>query len=232
MAREGNERERVHADPEIDWFFENANPNPARVGCPSQEELGRLARKERPIDDPGYEHLAHCSACYQQFRALQTGAAVAPGGRTSSRRMLAIAASLLLMAGATGTYFWFAHGGSASGPTLSGSPNNPVAVLDLRGFLVTRGPASPSREPLKLSRGDSRLELLLPVGFEPGAYEIRLVDGALAGNMLADNAIATFANQTVTLRTAISLRSMQSGRYQLALRRAGEDWHFFPVVLE
>jgi hypothetical protein len=232
MARDDNDRDRAHADPEIDWFFENASPNPDRVGCPPEEELGRLARKERPISDPGYEHLGHCSPCYKQFRRMQAQAqrpAVAP---RAPRRVLAIATAIVLMAGASGIYLWTTFGARESGPAISGGRTGQVAVLDLRGFLVTRGAAPPGREPLKLSRNDAILRILLPVGFEPGSYEVRLIDGSLVVTVLDSKATAALEDQNVSIRTETSLKNMQPGRYQLALRRSGEDWHFFPTILK
>jgi hypothetical protein len=55
----------------IDEVFSRAHPNPDRVGCPSGEVLRALVLKNRPIDDPAYEHLATCSPFYREFRRLQ-----------------------------------------------------------------------------------------------------------------------------------------------------------------
>jgi len=41
----------------VDEALRVANPNPTRQGCPSHDVLVALARRERPIDDPVYEHL-------------------------------------------------------------------------------------------------------------------------------------------------------------------------------
>src|SRR5262245_21906089 len=56
---------------EIDELSGRANPNPNRVGCPPREVLAALARRERPIDDPAYEHLTKCSPCYLDVRSIQ-----------------------------------------------------------------------------------------------------------------------------------------------------------------
>jgi len=55
----------------VDQLFGRGNPNPRRVGCLPRDTLIALARKERDIGDPGYEHLAACSPCYRAFRAIQ-----------------------------------------------------------------------------------------------------------------------------------------------------------------
>lgn len=56
---------------EIDELLGRANPNPNRIGCPGREVLIALARRDRPLGDPAYEHLSRCSACYREVRGLQ-----------------------------------------------------------------------------------------------------------------------------------------------------------------
>lgn len=57
----------------VDEALRVANPNPTRQGCPSHDVLVALARRERPIEDPAYEHLLDCSPCYAEVRDLQRG---------------------------------------------------------------------------------------------------------------------------------------------------------------
>jgi Predicted metal-binding protein len=225
MGREDSERDRAHVDREVDWFFENASPNPDRVGCLSEQTLRELAQRLRPISDPGYEHLAHCSPCYQQFRQLQSQRS-SRSTFQPSRRILAVAASIVLIIAAVMTFWWLDRGGAS--PRGTGSE---VAVLDLRSFLVTRGTQSPARAPIKLSRADVRADILLPVGFEAGRYDLRLINGALV-TVLSTQADAALENQVVTIHTPMKLRNLHAGQYQLALRRVGEDWHFFSTNLE
>jgi hypothetical protein len=59
---------------EIDVLLGGANPNPGRVGCPPSRILIELARRDRSISDPWYEHLSECSPCYREVRALQQAA--------------------------------------------------------------------------------------------------------------------------------------------------------------
>src|SRR5215510_4593645 len=87
---------------DIDDIFGRANPNPTREGCPPREELSALARRERPIDDPGYVHLTRCSPCYLEVRDLQQA-------WTLQRRhrlvMLAVAAAVVILAVSLGIWF-------------------------------------------------------------------------------------------------------------------------------
>jgi hypothetical protein len=64
--RQNPEGKPFTAENEIDQVLGNANPNPARAGCPPQDVLVALARRQRPADDPAYDHLIKCSPCYRE----------------------------------------------------------------------------------------------------------------------------------------------------------------------
>ena len=48
-----------------------AIPNTNRTGCRSIEMLQALAKRQRPISEPWYQHLLVCSPCYCAVRVLQ-----------------------------------------------------------------------------------------------------------------------------------------------------------------
>src|SRR5204863_4343964 len=68
---EFRDRPELMAD-DIDYVLGYANPNSTRIGCPPRDVLIALALGEGRINDPTYEHLATCSPCYREFRALQS----------------------------------------------------------------------------------------------------------------------------------------------------------------
>ena len=225
MESGDSDRDQAHVDREVDWFFKNASPNQERVGCLPKQTLKELAARKRPISDPGYEHLAHCSPCYQQFRQLQSARPPAERRRTSNR-IFAIAAGIALIIAVASTFWW--SRGPGARPAIQGTA---VAVLDLRNFLVTRGSETATHAPIRLSRAEIRANILLPVGFEPGRYDLRLVNSSLV-TVISAQAEAAFEKQVVTIHTSMRLNDLHAGQYQLALRRVGEDWHFFPTALE
>src|SRR5262245_19070694 len=92
------------AENEIDLVLGNANPNPSRVGCPSRDVLIALASRNRPIDDPAYDHLIKCSPCYREVRALQQSSAAKPVGVRSRAWPAAAAAALIIVSAAGGWY--------------------------------------------------------------------------------------------------------------------------------
>src|SRR3954452_5143495 len=102
MASDDREREPAAFRPEdeIDEVFARANPNPARTGCPGKDVLRSATRKALPIDHPVFEHLAGCSACYQEVRQLQRPVRV-----PSRVRPALAAAAVVLMAVGGVTYF-------------------------------------------------------------------------------------------------------------------------------
>src|SRR5215831_12946154 len=98
---------------EIDEVFGRANPNPGRIGCPPRDVLIALARRERPIGDPAYEHLIKCSPCYLEVRGFQEAA------KSERQRKLlktvvwpVAAAAVVLIAVATGRMFLLGGGGA------------------------------------------------------------------------------------------------------------------------
>ena len=81
-----------------------------------------------------------------------------------------------------------------------------------------------------IPQGRVTATILLPVGAEPGEYEIRLLDQDLALRA-ASTGSAAIRDFVTTLETTIDLRSMAPGRYQLGLRRSDGEWQIFPALL-
>jgi hypothetical protein len=69
---------RLSDDALTQEIMSTAHPNPERIGCPSHDLLVLLARKERPIRDPAYEHFGKCSPCYIELLAVQRAAGLRP----------------------------------------------------------------------------------------------------------------------------------------------------------
>lgn len=219
---------------DIDEILGHANPNPDRIGCPPRDVLIGLARRQRSLGDPGYEHLLKCSPCYREFRAMQEQAKTERGAAhvSSTRRWawLATAAALLAILAAV---VWFTRGERGSGtPQVASSTATPEGVnaeVDLRPFVVMRSEqGSADAPPVSLPAGVVDLTLLLPVGSEPGAYDVQLLDGDLR---LRSEATGTGAIEdfVTTVRVRLDLQRLAPGRYQLAVRRQGDSWRMFPA---
>ena len=61
----------LSSDALVEEIFSHGHPNPERTGCPSHDVLVSLARRERPIGDPAYDHLFKCSPCWLAVRELK-----------------------------------------------------------------------------------------------------------------------------------------------------------------
>jgi hypothetical protein len=214
----------------IEEMFSQANPNPERIGCPSRDELALLARRLRPIGDPGYDHLANCSPCFIEFRALQQSTQRSAG--TLARRW-AVAAAVIVGA----LIGWLAYSAwSRSAPVIT-SPRPPVEDLavrievDLRPYAVTRSNSEPpSAKPLVFPQSMLRATVILPVGSEPGEYELQLLDTTRQRRVSSTSA-ARLQDYRTTFEVTLDLRPLGAGSYQLAIRRRGESWRSFPVEI-
>jgi hypothetical protein len=84
---------------------------------------------------------------------------------------------------------------------------------------------------LSLQRGRLNVTILLPVGSEPGTYEVQVLDSELRSRVTASGQ-AEIKNYITTLQTTLDLQSLPPGVYQLALRRQGDEWRMFPASLK
>lgn len=226
----------LHDGDEIDELLSRANPNPDRVGCPPRATLLALSRRARPIEDPGYEHLVKCSPCYREFRALQSQGGVAPASDVTARpaaRMWMVAAAAVLLVALVSVWWLTREETGMRGPTTASMATDvPVqAQLDLRKFSVTRSQdAAPEPAPVELPARIVDVTLLLPVGSEPGSYDVQILDADLKsrGGATGTAAITDFIT---TLSVRLNLQQIAPGPYQLAVRRRGDSWRMFPAVV-
>ena len=221
MSTDRRERRAPLAHPtEADELFGRAYPNPDRVGCPSREDLIALARRERPIGDPAYNHIKECSPCYLEGRAIQEADAL-----QYRRRILTMAAAAVL-ALAAGTGAWMLT-------TRDGAVDTEIqAQLDLRPYAIMRGESQRTDRPaLELPRSRVALTLLLPTGSEPGPYEVEVRDSQ-ASIQASGRGDAELRNHVSTLEVPLRLTELPPGAYTLALRQHGDAWQVFPVILQ
>ena len=218
---------------DIDEILGRANPNPERVGCPPRDVLTALAGRARPIGDPAYEHLVKCSPCYREFRALQQAGMSSSRAGGARARWMAVAAVLVILVG--GAWYLLSRpqdGGRPAEAPEQVSATDLQAELDLRKYSVTRSEQAQSPPlPLSLQRGRLNVTILLPVGSEPGAYEVQVLDSELRSRATASGQ-ADIKNYITTLQTTLDLQPLPPGMYQLALRRQGDEWYMFPASVK
>jgi hypothetical protein len=222
---------KFEIEDELDYLFANASPNPNREGCPSREALIGLSRREKPIGHPDYLHIVRCSPCFREFRAIQQ----ANKAKARARRLAAFAAAAVFVLVAAGIWLALRPNRSALSVIGESAPpavsTNLTARIDLRPYTVTRSDERKAEpEAVAIPQGRVTATILLPVGAEPGDYEIRVLDQDLAIRT-SSTGTAAIRDHVTTLETTIDLSAMAPGRYQLALRRSGSEWQMFPALL-
>lgn len=204
-------------DEALERLYERASPNPTRAGCPSRDLLQALARRQRPVGDPLYDHLAECSPCFTEVRALQR--AMASSNLRSNRvaTWATLAAALVLAVGSA-TWLWLAK-----------PPETTAVTADLTNITVSRsdqGATAPL--PIALPRARISLTLLLPTGYEPGSYELNLVDSRDA-LQASGSGVAELRDFVTSLVVTFDLRRVPTGAYRLGIRASPGEWLFVPV---
>jgi hypothetical protein len=207
-------------------------PNPERKGCPGTQTLKELASRPRPIRDAAWEHVTHCSPCFREFLDLRTEAKqqVELERRQAIRRRTALAAIAVAVAGGgVAAYEVFHRGGFRSSEDLG--PYR-AALLDLRDASTTRGAGVESRpaQPHILPPKRLDLTILLPIGSEPGPYEVQFLKD-VDKPLLNGSGRATVESGITVVRAKLDLSRKNPGSYLIGLRQAPSDWTFYPVTI-
>jgi hypothetical protein len=176
-----------------------------------------------PIGHPTHVHVMQCSPCYQRLE----------GYRASyrwRRTFAAAAAVLLVLAAGYGAYQQWPW---ARNLIARNQPEIGDAVVDLRPFTAERSDRPPgnTRQPPRLPGSQLRTVFYLPVGIEPGSYQLRILDSDLKARVNT-TATAKLENFETTIQTTIDLRALPPGKYTIVIRRAGDDWHQFPLLID
>ena len=119
---------------------------------------------------------------------------------------------------------------SGARPGNSPSDNYQAATLDLRKWSVLRGENNPPNSPLQLPRKPLALSILLPVGREPGAYEVS-VSRTPEQPLIGASSNGQFENHITVLHVKMDLTALPTGTYQLGVRQQGWDWTYYPLLL-
>lgn len=128
-------------------------PNPERNGCPGADVLKRIASRTMSLDEAEkwLDHLGSCSPCYSDFSEFRKSHEL-----RQKRKLLAIAASILVVAGIAGWVLLQRHHETLVAQT---------AVLDLRTRSVPRGTEqNPVEPPLMVNRAAAHWNIFLPFG--------------------------------------------------------------------
>lgn len=161
---------------------------------------GRAANSPRA--DEILAHIGECDRCGDVLSKLRVQHSVV--------QRLSLAAAVA----ATLVVLWLSIAHSPSIPAT-------ISTIDLRTVSPTRG-ADIELQAAKARRTSGTLQILLAIGSE-GEYECEIRNRA--GAILQHSSgTAVSSNKGVVLDLPVSLGSLPPGRYQISLRRPGEDW--------
>jgi hypothetical protein len=94
-------------------------------------------------------------------------------------------------------------------------------TVDLSDWVRPRGAEQqPNEQPVQLQRARLNLTIRLPIGEEPGEYEVALRRGQ--STVLKGNSAGNLENQITTLHLQFDCSSLSSGAYILAIGRMKE----------
>jgi hypothetical protein len=109
------------------------------------------------------------------------------------------------------------------------------ATLDLRPLNEYRttdpGRSANTKPALILPRKQLQLTLYFPVGADEGQYTLQMLDGQLR-TLVKQSLSASLQNHIVSATVDLDLRSFASGIHTLAIRKTGDEWRTYPVLLE
>lgn len=208
-------------------------PNPNREGCPNQSRLRAIANRDKRLTlaDLPASHIVSCSPCFREYEHLRRAALLSRGVRIATVSLAVVALVLV-----TARFVWnhagpkFDQAITKKLPARGQQPRVAVVPLkvDLAAFSRTRGDADVgSATKIYLPRKLLRAEFLLPLGLEPGTYEIRLQDSTGAV-LMSKSALGRMKEGTTSVELDIDLTSVARGSFTLMIRPPGLDWRRFP----
>jgi hypothetical protein len=102
-------------------------------------------------------------------------------------------------------------------------------TIDLSHWVRPRGEQPPTQQPVQLARARLNLTICLPIGEEPGLYEVAVRrDGA---TLAQANGEGKLEDHITTLHLKLGCSTLNSGAYALAIRQGDGAWEEFPAVV-
>ena len=201
-------------------LFLNEYPNPERKGCPDSQTIRAIAfgklRGEQASE--WRTHFATCSPCTREYAGFRQEFQRVK--RLQALGAIAAAVVLAVIAGwlALGKFGWRGESWRQ-------------ASLDLRGHEAFRGAGAPKTAPLELARGRVELTLDLPTGSEPGDYDVQRTQGT-SQPVARASARAELVDGVAVLKVRIDLGKANVGPASLLVRRSGQSWAAYALLLK
>jgi len=210
-------------------YFSTAFPNPNRVGCPGTEVLRDIAfrKVDRSTAKQWHTHLMQCSPCFVEYVAFRDQAR-----RLHMMRRVATAAAIAIVC----VGLWFAYRAGIFHPSRTVQvAHGKITYLpkhaNLRDLAPLRGAEGKPLPPLEFARDYVDLTLDLPIGNEPGQYDVEIAE-QLDQPLVTATGTASLMNGVAELEVKLNLITLHPGLYYLAVRQPGQSWAPFTVLLK
>jgi hypothetical protein len=211
---------------ELEWFRQaivRAYPNPERIGCPSPGALEGMARRTVPMGTAEQEHIFHCSPCFSTYLGIRNQIR-----RQRAIRMVsfwAAAAVLVAVLSYSGYRLFFP----------APAPQQFTTAVNMQEHPVFRGihQAASHPSPFVFPRGIVHLALTLPLGSEPGVYQVQICRDDQTEPLLATSGQAALLSDGSTLlKVNLDTYKLRAGKYALGVRKKEDsEWSYSPLVL-
>jgi len=214
-------------------YLEDALPPPKRLefeahlkGCPDCQkhlaEMRALIEASHTLggklNEEWHGRAAHGEERF--FDNLQARVLDRPRGLKISYRKLAPVALIVLAVGIVGG-LWHYH------RQTQNLPEN--LTIDLSHWMRLRGVEQPVQQPVRLKRARLNATILLPVGEEPGDYQVAVQrDGA---TLVRARGEGKLENYITTLHVYLDCSHLNAGAYALAIQKAQWSKQEFPATV-
>ena len=211
----------------LEHFFLTGNPNPHRIGCPPQEVLQSVARRELDVPREVFAHLSKCSECSVDIRAYRLRFK-----RRRTRKNMLFAGGLLAASVAGGLVLLVVP---QTSPFHSRFAHvRPTHTQDITINLWDQDMERGGNQTLKtihVPPTSVRLTITLPRFSRPGTYQVSLCrERNDASAFVRAKAAAASVGPRETVTVVLDLASVDKGSYWLSTRHnedAASD--YFPV---
>jgi hypothetical protein len=210
---------------EIEWVRQailKAYPNPDRIGCPAPEVLEAMAHRTIAMSPTEQDHIFHCSPCFAIYMGSRNHIRRSRMIRVSS--IGGLAALVLVVLG-----YWTYTGFYRSPP-----PRQFTTAFNLAERPLFRGvpPAAVDPSPFVLPRGIVRLTLTLPLGSEPGTYQLQICrNGRTDPLVVASGSAVLHPNGSTMLTVELNSTKLRTGSYALGVRKDDAEWSYSPLLV-
>jgi hypothetical protein len=103
-------------------------------------------------------------------------------------------------------------------------------TIDLSHWVRPRGAEQqPNEQPVQLERARLNLTIRLPIGEEPGQYQVALRRGE--STVVQGRSPGNLESQITTLHLQLDCSSLRSGAYVLAIRQDERAWEEYPALV-